>query len=190
MIGADDDPSRRTNSLVKSYTCCHSDGGQISVLIHKQVRTVFGKRPAAPGETINPDGTRRLSIITTPLNGPTGRLESMCAAAARAVDNPAAGHVDTFKAISHVDGWVNPLRQDEMWLRSNLAIRVEADPAIPLGYIFGAHPAIIPITGAVFQPHVSRPELNGGLATLHGSKYGSMRGRKALCYRLTILSTH
>jgi hypothetical protein len=35
MIGADDDPSRRTNSLVKSYTCCHSDGGQISVLIHR-----------------------------------------------------------------------------------------------------------------------------------------------------------
>ena len=120
-----------------------------------QVERVFDKRPAALGSPLNIDGTRLLAIITTPFAGQTGHLETLCATAARAADAAVAGHTSHFAAMAGVDGWGNALREEEMWLRANLAARNQAHPAIHLGNAFSEAPALIPLGNAAFNDHAN-----------------------------------
>jgi hypothetical protein len=102
--------------------------------VRSQVEAYFGFAPNAAGHTLA--GPPRLCILMIPWIGVLGNLECLCTDAAKAADKTKASHVDQFSALVGTDKWKSECRRKEMWLRSNLAARSEADPFVSLRNVF------------------------------------------------------
>jgi hypothetical protein len=101
-----------------------------------EIRKALGAG-SAPRRPLQPTTRKpRCTVLMIPWTNVEGNLESLCEDAARDADAAVGGHVDTFLALAGSDRWASPSRRGKAWLRSNLAVRCEVDPFVPLGRIF------------------------------------------------------
>jgi hypothetical protein len=103
--------------------------------VRDQVEAALGFAPNKPRQVAK--GPPRVMILMIPWDNEPGNLETMCAGAARDVDKRVSQLVDNFQVYAGVDKWNEEVRQQEMWFRTNLAVRCEANPLINLLDLFG-----------------------------------------------------
>ena len=68
-------------------------------------------------------------------------------------DATIGAHVQTFMDLVKTEKWPSPSRIGKAWLRSNLAVRCEVDPFVPLGKAFNEkrHESLIPLKHKSFN---------------------------------------
>jgi hypothetical protein len=118
-----------------------------------ELRAYFGDA-AAPREPQARSTSRpRCAVLMVPWTDVKGNLETLCVDAAKDADTAISGHVQTFMDLVKAGKWPSPSRIGKAWLRSNLAVRCEADPFVPLGKVFNdkRHENLIPVKHKSFN---------------------------------------
>lgn len=102
----------------------------------RQIEDVFGAGSAPTNPQTKSKTKPAVSVLMIPWTGICGQLESLCVDAASSADVVSAGRTTDFLATARADQWNNDSRYGKAWLRANLAIRCERDPAVHLAGLF------------------------------------------------------
>jgi hypothetical protein len=118
-----------------------------------EIEKAFGTKAVPKAPQVASKSKPRCTVLMVPWTDVKGNLESMCVDAAKEADKTIGGHVQTFLAMVKAEAWPSPSRYGKAWLRSNLAVRCEVDPFVPLGKVFREkrHEALIPVTDKSFN---------------------------------------
>jgi hypothetical protein len=116
------------------------------------IERIFGRGTAPNNPQERTITNPRVSVLMVPWTNTRGHLERLCCDSARDADKTAGKDVDDFMAVCRAERWTDS-RFGKAWLRTNLAIRCERDPFIPLGVVFEEvrNHHLIPVEHASFK---------------------------------------
>lgn len=118
-------------------------------LVCDQINRVFGSGSAPSGPCEKTTTSPPCVVLMLPKTGEDGCLESLCCHAARHAAKQTAATTDAFLELVHWETWKSEKRRAKAWLRSNLAVRCDRDPFIPLKAVFKKDGRLIPVTNDV-----------------------------------------
>lgn len=122
-----------------------------NVCTHIERAFGLGTAPNNPQEKART--TPPVTVLMVPWTQVHGHLESLCCDAADDADRTAGARIDDFLALSGDENWTIS-RRGKAWLRTNLAVRCEPDPFVPLGRVFdeARFQHLIPVGHASLNP--------------------------------------